>query len=107
MVADETCRKTRKIPLQKWQFDVIKIVLSNVGILCIWDNCWFNSLVNEMSSDNPQNSVEKIKIGCPSCKSKLNVPANHVGKVSCPKCLQVFPFNSKSEEAKMIAKQEN
>jgi len=40
MVADKAFRKTRKIPLQKWQFDVIKIVLSNVGILRIWDNCW-------------------------------------------------------------------
>ena len=57
-----------------------------------------------MSSDNPQISVEKIKIGCPSCKSKLNIPSNHIGKVSCPSCLQVFPFNSESEQAKIVAK---
>ena len=65
-----------------------------------------NLWVNEMSSDNPQISVEKIKIGCPSCKSKLNIPSNHIGKVSCPSCLQVFPFNSESEKAKIVAKHE-
>ena len=40
MVANKACRKIWKIPLQKWQFDVIKIVLSNAGILCILDNRW-------------------------------------------------------------------
>ena len=37
---------------------------------------------------------------------KLNIPSNHIGKVSCPSCLQVFPFNSESEQAKIVAKHE-